>query len=229
MFDTRAGPPRRNPLSLSRTSIAVFCIAGLIALPAAAGAQKKPKTATSHVIKTPRGNQLAVPITVRYRLEGKSLDDSRLTTRVNVAARLPGGRVLRAAETRTLPGKVRGKVEQHPFFSVSRTRELRRALAGPQARQAGGGLLAASRPGRRRRHRRAVVREHHPDPGLAERGEGAGADQAPGGRQPVRRAGSAGGHVHERDRQDVQRTPFLGQRNGEHHAARVRTRTRPGR
>jgi len=117
-------------LSFSRTSIAVACIAGLIALPGAAGAQKKPRTALSHVIKTPKGNQLAVPITVRYRLQGKSLDGSILTTRVAIAARLPGGRVLRAVERRTVPGKARVEVEHHPFFSVRETRVLRRALAG---------------------------------------------------------------------------------------------------
>ena len=117
-------------MSFSRTSIVVACIAGLVALPAAAGAQKKPRTAISHVIKTPEGNQLAVPITVRYRFQANSIDDALLHTRVAIAARLPGGRVLRAVERRTLPGTARVKVEHHLFFSVRQTRVLRRALAG---------------------------------------------------------------------------------------------------
>jgi len=124
----------RNQLPLARTVFAVACIAGLLSLPAAAGAQNG-KFATSHVIKTPAGSQLAVPVTVRYRLDGKgqSLKRSRLTTRVAVAARLPGGRVLRAVEKRTVPGKASVKVEHHPFFSARHTRVLRRALAaGPR-------------------------------------------------------------------------------------------------
>lgn len=116
---------------MKRTLVVLTCLAALAALPAAAGAQKKPKSAISHVIKTPKGSQLAVPITVRYRLngKGKSLKRSRLSTRLAVAARLPGGRVLRARETRTLPGAARVRIEHHPFFSVRQTRVLRRALA----------------------------------------------------------------------------------------------------
>ncbi len=98
----------------SRTIAAVACIAGLLALPAAASAAK-PKSAKSHVIKTPKGNQLAVPITVRYKLDGKgkSLKRSTLKTRVTGAAKLPDGRVLRASETRRTPGKASVKIEHH--------------------------------------------------------------------------------------------------------------------
>ncbi len=118
-------------MPLAHTVIAVACIAGLLTLPAAAGAENG-KFARSHVIKTPQGSQLAVPVTVNYRLDGKgqSLKRSRLTTRVAVAAKLPGGQVLRAVEKRTVPGRARVKVEHHPFFSVRETRLLRRALAG---------------------------------------------------------------------------------------------------
>lgn len=119
-------------MPFSRTLIAIACTAGLIALPAAATGAKKPKTAQSHVIKTAKGNQLAVPITVRYTLKGKSLDRSRLTTRTAIAARLPGGRVVRAVEKRTIPGKARVKVEHHPFFGVRHTRVLRKALNAGQ-------------------------------------------------------------------------------------------------
>lgn len=123
-------------MPLARTVIAVAFIAGLLTLPAAAGAQSG-KFARSHVINTPQGSQLAVPVTVRYRLDGKgqSLKRSRLTTRVAVAAKLPGGRVLRAVEKRLVPGQARVKVEHHAFFSVGQTRALRRALAaGPRVK-----------------------------------------------------------------------------------------------
>ncbi len=136
-------------MPLARTVIAVACIAGLLTLPAAAGAQKG-KFATSHVIKTPKGNQLAVPVTVNYRLDGKgqSLKRSRLTTRVAVAAKLPGGGVLRAVEKRTVPGKARVKVEHHPFFSVRETRVLRRALAaGPRVKVTVASSLSADLDG----------------------------------------------------------------------------------
>lgn len=120
-------------MPFSRTIVAVACIAGLLTLPAAAGAAKD-KSATSHVIKTPKGNQLAVPITVRYKLDGKgqSLEKSLLTTRVTTAAKLPGGRVLRAAESRRAPGKASVRIEHHVFFSVRQTRILRKALAARQ-------------------------------------------------------------------------------------------------
>ena len=73
----------------ARTIAAVVCIAGLLAVPAAASAAKS-KSAKSHVVKTPKGNQLAVPITVRYKLDGKgkSLKRSTLKTRVTAAAKL---------------------------------------------------------------------------------------------------------------------------------------------
>jgi len=120
-------------LPFSRMLIALACIAGLIALPATAtAAKKKPKTAQSHVIKTSKGNQLAVPITVRYTLKGKTLDRARLTTRTAIAAKLPGRRLLRAVETRQVPGKARVRVEHHPFFSVRHTRVLRKALNAGQ-------------------------------------------------------------------------------------------------
>ncbi len=115
-------------MPFSRTLPAIVCIAGLIALPAAATGAKKRETAFSHVIKTSKGSQLAVPVTVRYRLRGQRLDRSRLTTRTAIAARLPGGRVLRAVEKRQLPGTARVKVEHHPFFSVRQTRVLRKVL-----------------------------------------------------------------------------------------------------
>jgi len=119
-------------LPLSRTLIVAPCIVGLLAFAAATEAQKG-KTARSHLVKTPRGNQLAVPVTVNYTLEGGNLDRSRLITRVAVAAKLPGGRVLRAVERRNVPGKARVEVEHHPFFSVSQTRVLLKALAGRRA------------------------------------------------------------------------------------------------
>ena len=117
----------------SRTIAAIACIAGLLAVPAAANAAK-PKSAISHVVKTPKGNQLVVPVTVRYKLDGKgkSLAKSSLSTRLTLAARLADGRVLRAAERRRTPGKARVKIEHHPFFSVRQTKILRKALAAKQ-------------------------------------------------------------------------------------------------
>ncbi|HEX5910399.1 MAG TPA: hypothetical protein VFY44_07890 [Thermoleophilaceae bacterium] len=117
----------------SRTIAAVACIAGLLAVPAATTAAK-PKSAKSHVVKTPKGNQLAVPITVRYKLDGKgkSLKRSTLATRVTGAAKLPDGRVLRATETRRTPGKARVRIEHHVFYSVRQTKILRKALAAKQ-------------------------------------------------------------------------------------------------
>ena len=102
----RGQPLRRNSLPYARTIAAIACIAGLLAVPAAATAAK-PKSANSHVIKTPKGNQLAVPITVRYKLDGKgkSLKRSTLKTRVTGAAKLADGRVLRATENRRSPGR----------------------------------------------------------------------------------------------------------------------------
>ena len=122
-------------MPLSRTLIVAPCIVGLLAFAAATEAQKgkKGKTARSHVVKTPKGNQLAVPVTVNYTLEGANLDRSRLITRVAVAAKLPGGGVLRAVERRNVPGKARVEVEHHPFFSVSQTRVLLKALKGRPA------------------------------------------------------------------------------------------------
>ena len=120
-------------MPISRPLIVLAACVAALALPAAAMAQKG-KTARSHVIKTPKGKQLAVPVTVRYQLDGKgkSLKGSRLTTRVAVRARLQGGRVVRAVEKRSVPGKARVKVEHHPFFSVAQTRVLRKALAAKQ-------------------------------------------------------------------------------------------------
>ena len=91
-----------------------------------------------------------MPVTVNYRLDGKgqSLKRSRLTTRVAVAAKLPGGRVLRAVEKRTVPGKARVKVEHHPFFSVGETRVLRKALAaGPRVKVTVASSLSADLDG----------------------------------------------------------------------------------
>jgi hypothetical protein len=120
-------------LPISRSLIAVACVAGLLTLPSVAAAQGG-KTALSHVIKTPKGSQLAVPITVRYRLDGKgkSLERSVLVTRLSIAARLPGGRLYRATEYQTVPGQARVKLEHHAFFSVRQTRVLRKALAAKQ-------------------------------------------------------------------------------------------------
>ena len=74
-----------------------------------------------------------MPVTVNYTLEGQSQTwiRSRLITRVAVAAELPGGGVLRAVERRNVPGKARVEVEHHPFFSVSQTRVLLKALKEP--------------------------------------------------------------------------------------------------
>jgi len=120
-------------LPISRPLIALACAAGLLTLPSMATAQGG-RTAISHVVKTEKGKQLAVPITVRYRLDGKgkSLERSVLVTRLSIAARLPGGRVYRATEFQTVPGQARVKVQHHAFFSVRQTRVLRKALAAKQ-------------------------------------------------------------------------------------------------
>ncbi len=122
-------------MPLSRSLFAIACTIGLAALLAApASGAKRGQKATSYLIKTPKGTQLAVPITVNYRLNGKgrSLDDSTLSARVSLAAKLPNGRVLRAAESRRLPGAAKVRIEHHLFFSAARSRILRKALAARQ-------------------------------------------------------------------------------------------------
>lgn len=120
------------PIARSLLIAAAACLAGTLVLPAAAGAAST--KAKSHVIATAKGKQLAVPITVRYKLDGKgkSLKQSTLTTRVTGAAKLESGRVLRGVEKRVTPGKANLRVEHHVFFSVRQTRVLRKALAARQ-------------------------------------------------------------------------------------------------
>jgi len=120
------------PISRSLLVVVIACLVGALAVPAATGAAGK--SARSHVITTPKGKQLAVPISARYKLngKGKGLRRSILTTRVTAAAKLESGRVLRAVEKRSTPGKASLRIEHHVFFSVRQTRVLRKALAARQ-------------------------------------------------------------------------------------------------
>ena len=183
----------------SRIIAAVACIAGLLAVPAAASAAK-PKSAKSHVVKTPKGNQLAVPITVRYKLDGKgkSLNRSTLATRVTGAAKLPGR--ARAARHRVPAhaGKASEKLEHHVFYSVRQTKILRKALAAKQQVKltVASALLAdldgdGTTDARTTQKTTQVLRAP-----TAEKVRGA--DQAPAGQRPVQRGRPAGGHAHQR-------------------------------
>ena len=119
------------PFSRSLLVVVIACLVGALAVPSAGAAGKM---ARSHVITTPKGKQLAVPIGVRYKLngKGKGLKQSVLTTRVTAAAKLESGRVLRGVEKRSTPGKANLRIEHHIFFTVRQTRVLRKALAARQ-------------------------------------------------------------------------------------------------